>query len=469
MKRITLLFCLLTASLGFSQVVLEDFEGDAPEVSAVDGASASISTTEAVGTKSLEIISSSAGQPWQQAELVFQGDWIDLTTTKTATVDVYSNAAFTMLAKVIEPVGAGPESATSASHTGNGWETLLFDFSLPEDNTGAANDIYGAILFLPNWDGTGSGTNTTNNNWNDATDATYYVDNITGIAIAAPETCNDGILNNEETEIDCGGPNCGPCAAPPTSSAPTPPSRPAADVFSVYSDAYTNETSELAAFGGGSLEVFDIGGDEFVGLSGAPGANLQWFFGIPAGVDISSFTHYHMDFYYDGDVPGEGAIFQTIIQGFDAVTSVFTGNTLHNVIPAVTGQWLSLDIPISTFNGGVSVRDNIGQMQLAMAGPAFGPTYIDNVYFHNDTVLSTDDFETTTFRAFPNPTNGDWNISGNSIINSVAVYDILGKQVISLTPNATETVIDASSLNSGMYFARIEGIEGSKTVKLIKE
>jgi hypothetical protein len=54
-------------------------------------------------------------------------------------------------------------------------------------------------------------------------------------------------------------------------------------------------------------------------------------------------------------------------------------------------------------------------------------------------------------------------------MKTVAVYDILGKQVITLSPNSTETLIDASSLRSGMYFAKIEGANGSKTVKLIKE
>ncbi|MFT4611006.1 MAG: hypothetical protein ACJA1H_000610 [Glaciecola sp.] len=40
---------------------------------------------------------------------------------------------------------------------------------------------------------------------------------------------------------------------------------------------------------------------------------------------------------------------------------------------------------------------------------------------------------------------------------------------MSVMPNATELVIDASSLTSGMYFAKIDGVKGSKTVKLIKE
>ncbi len=253
---------------------------------------------------------------------------------------------------------------------------------------------------------------------------------------------------------------------PPT-AASTPPNRLAADVFSVYSNAYAAEASTLGAFGGGTVTDFNIGGDDFLRLSGAPGSNLQWFFGIPDGVDLSGFTHFHMDYYFDGSVPGEGAIFQTIMQGFDA-SSNFTGNSLHNEIPTVTGQWISLDIPISSFNGGVSVRDNIGQMQLAMAGPAFGPTYVDNVYFHKNT-LSTAQFELENVSVYPNPTNGIWNIKANNLnIETVQVFDILGKQVMTLAPNASEVSIDASGLNEGIYLVKMTSANGTKTMKLVK-
>jgi hypothetical protein len=98
-----------------------------------------------------------------------------------------------------------------------------------------------------------------------------------------------------------------------------------------------------------------------------------------------------------------------------------------------------------------------------------GTVYIDNILLTTGNPLSVNNFETASFKAFPNPTNGNWNISGTSVISKVAVYDILGKQVVALEPNATETVIDASSLKTGVYFARIESNNGSKTVKLVKQ
>ncbi|REE07989.1 putative secreted protein (Por secretion system target) [Winogradskyella pacifica] len=87
----------------------------------------------------------------------------------------------------------------------------------------------------------------------------------------------------------------------------------------------------------------------------------------------------------------------------------------------------------------------------------------------DDCTLSTVDFETTAFKVFPNPTKNNWNIESNTTINSITVFDILGKKVSVVKPNATEAVINTSSLKSGVYFARVEGVNGSKSVKLIKE
>lgn len=97
-----------------------------------------------------------------------------------------------------------------------------------------------------------------------------------------------------------------------------------------------------------------------------------------------------------------------------------------------------------------------------------GDLYLDNIIFYKAGSLSTNDFQTVDFKVFPNPTQADWNISSSNIINSIAVYDILGKQVLSLKPNSNQVVLDASSLRSGIYITKIEGENGTKTVKLVK-
>ena len=83
--------------------------------------------------------------------------------------------------------------------------------------------------------------------------------------------------------------------------------------------------------------------------------------------------------------------------------------------------------------------------------------------------LSTIDFNQAEFNVYPNPTNSNWNVSSNKNITKITVYDVLGKQVLFSTPNSQNIVINASSLNPGLYFTRMEGVNGTKTIKLIKE
>ena len=77
--------------------------------------------------------------------------------------------------------------------------------------------------------------------------------------------------------------------------------------------------------------------------------------------------------------------------------------------------------------------------------------------------------ELASFSAYPNPTQDSWTVrTENSNMSSIKVFDILGKTVLSLAPNASETVIDGSNLKSGLYYAQIKTESGINSIKLIK-
>jgi hypothetical protein len=85
------------------------------------------------------------------------------------------------------------------------------------------------------------------------------------------------------------------------------------------------------------------------------------------------------------------------------------------------------------------------------------------------TVLSNDNFVKYNFDFYPNPTNNVWNFrSVTNVLNAISVVDALGKTVINITPNSLETTINASSLSSGVYFARVTSDNKTQTVKLVK-
>ena len=73
-------------------------------------------------------------------------------------------------------------------------------------------------------------------------------------------------------------------------------------------------------------------------------------------------------------------------------------------------------------------------------------------------------------RRLPNPSSDTWTISTpNNMINSVEVFNVLGKKVISQNFNSDEASISVQSLASGIYLARLTTNAGVKTMKLIRE
>ncbi|MFK7781913.1 T9SS type A sorting domain-containing protein [Psychroserpens sp.] len=85
------------------------------------------------------------------------------------------------------------------------------------------------------------------------------------------------------------------------------------------------------------------------------------------------------------------------------------------------------------------------------------------------TTLSTDEFNTSAFKVYPNPTSlGFVNIqSANNAKTFVAVYDVLGKEVINTA--LTNNQLNVSGLNSGIYIMKISQNNNSITKKLIIE
>lgn len=87
------------------------------------------------------------------------------------------------------------------------------------------------------------------------------------------------------------------------------------------------------------------------------------------------------------------------------------------------------------------------------------------------TTLSTDDFVSSKFSVYPNPANDLVTVSNNGSIqiNKVSITDINGRTVKSLNYNGvTETQVNISDLNSGIYFMNIDTNEGIATKKVIK-
>ena len=260
------------------------------------------------------------------------GTPIDLSTQKTITLNFWSNAPISVLVKL--EGGSAPFVEVTADHGGTGWEELIFTFN--------SSDSFPRFTFFVDGPGTTAGT--------------FYIDDI--------------------VQIDT------PIPTEPTTAAPTPPARDAADVISIFSDAYTNITginydpdwgqstdaTEVMIAGNNTLkyDVFNYQGTDFSG-------NAQ---------DVTGMEFLHVDMW----TPDATDVKVTPINGAGSPTEVLVGMT-----PITTGQWVSYDIALTDFTSGGMSLDQIVQMKFdGQAGTIPSVIFLDNIYFYKAASAATE-------------------------------------------------------------------------------
>ena len=95
-----------------------------------------------------------------------------------------------------------------------------------------------------------------------------------------------------------------------------------------------------------------------------------------------------------------------------------------------------------------------------------------------DIIVGVDELENShSFNVYPNPSNDQFtlNIEGLNAGEAftLIIYNNLGKEVyrevVTAKSSSHEKIVDMSQFKSGVYFASIQTVEGSKTIKLLKE
>lgn len=131
---------------------------------------------------------------------------------------------------------------------------------------------------------------------------------------------------------------------------------------------------------------------------------------------------------------------------------------------------------ISNATGVALAPASVGCIGFRQQSPTTGNIEIDEVrigatwaYVTAATLLKLDQNTIAGLKVYPNPvTNGNLYItSNNSDAKSVAIYDILGKQVAKTT--TTNSAVNVSQLKGGVYILQITENENTTTRKLIIE
>lgn len=254
----------------------------------------------------------------------------------------------------------------------------------------------------------------------------------------------------------------------PTTPAPTPPARNANDVISLFSNAYSNIVIDTwsAVWDDSNYTDLQISGNDtkkidfgnFIGVD---------FSGAGHHQDLTAMTRFHMDFYTDNaDLVGK--VFNSKISqwgGGAGEVSAAELNINTGTTPAiVTGSWVSIDVPMTQWVNNPT-RNDIAQFLITSN---LGTVYVDNIYFYKEN-LATNSYEISNAKMYPNPTKNSFTVESKMNIQQVSVYNVLGQEVISSYPNSISATIDLSSFTNGVYFVKtnVEGI--IETSKVIKE
>jgi hypothetical protein len=99
----------------------------------------------------------------------------------------------------------------------------------------------------------------------------------------------------------------------------------------------------------------------------------------------------------------------------------------------------------------------------------FSAVIMDN--FSVTQTLSVNDFLSTKFSVFPNPTNNIINFSNdqNAVVSTIELADLNGRVVKTLKVNATEGQVSVSDLATGMYMMKITTDQGVAVKKIVKQ
>ncbi|QRM90901.1 T9SS type A sorting domain-containing protein [Lacinutrix sp. WUR7] len=82
--------------------------------------------------------------------------------------------------------------------------------------------------------------------------------------------------------------------------------------------------------------------------------------------------------------------------------------------------------------------------------------------------LGIEEVTRISFSYYPNPVNNTLALKAQKDIENVSVYNMLGQEVLRTAPNAVNTEVNMSALQSGAYFVKVTIGSATETVRIMK-
>jgi hypothetical protein len=300
----------------------------------------------------------------------------------------------------------------------------------------------------------------------------------TGIDCGGPctacATCNDGIQNQGETGVDCGGP-CSPCPPPP----PPPPGGGEVVLIASYfetgwqgwldggADATRISSSSYSWEGVYSIRLSDNSGSQSsmtsptFNLSNATGAEIEFYFkaiSMEAGEDF--WVQYKSG-------TGAWTTIGQVIQGTHFVNNTFYVATVAvpGFVPTTAGTFrIQCDASDDTdkiYVDQVTITKTTGS---ALVKDGITVKEIQNLPDASPELVKTN----PQLEVYPNPVSDVLNISSKGDIQSVRLTNLDGIQITVSKQALADKQLDIQHLSPGMYFLWVQTGEEWYPVKFTK-
>jgi hypothetical protein len=410
MKKITLLIALMITSLGFAQSFPFTFESGTTTFTDYDGGvSTQIPNPDPTGinTSATVVRLVKAAQPYSGTKIIFPSP-VDFSVNKVVKMKVWSPVAGKKLTLKFE----GPSSfeINSAAIPAAVWTELTFDYS------GISNSLNSQMVFMFDLAVNGDG----------GPNSTYYFDDIT---FSPPTVVYDPIvlpLDFENTNQNF--------------------------VFGDFNGGVMTKVANPDPAGNSSATCLKM----VKGPVGAIYGGSSFFLSSP--LDLSLGKYFRMNVWS----PKSGGTVALKFEGTGAIFDMISG-------PLVPG-WQTVTFDGTALTTGASYNKLVLFNELNVSS---GDGTANSTYYYDDIrqslTLSTAKFETSSVKMYPNPVKNTLTIDANSTIQRVSVYNILGQEVMMVSPKSNSATLQTGSLQKGAYMVQTE-IDGNvSTSKIIKE
>ena len=224
----------------------------------------------------------------------------------------------------------------------------------------------------------------------------------------------------------------------PTTASPLP-TRPASNVISLFSNAYTNVPVNTwrTDWSAATLTDLQVAGNDvkkysaldYVGIE-TTGANT---------INASNMTYFHFDYW----TPNMTTLRIKLVD-FGADGAFAGGDDKEHELSytPILSQWNSLDIAISLFTG-LTTRSHIAQIIISGLPTSSSTVYIDNVFFYNTNVFTA---QTITFPVIADKTMGDaaFNLTATASSGLAVAYSTVSDKVT--ITGSSVTIVKAGRL-----------------------